>query len=126
MANSERAGPDAPQEASDPRLLHLSPRDNVCVAIGAIRAGEEVRFGGAVLSPPRAIPLGHKVAVRPIAAGEKVLKYGAAIGSATCPIAAGEHVHVHNLASDWLPTYTLDGAKPFLSHGPPGAAAGRR
>jgi hypothetical protein len=41
-----------------------------------------------------------------------VRKYGVPIGSVTKPIAAGEHVHVHNLASNYTPTYTLDDAKP--------------
>jgi len=50
------------------------------------------------------LPIGHKVAARAIAAGEKILKYGAPIGSATAPIAAGEHVHTHNVQSDYLPT----------------------
>jgi altronate hydrolase len=43
------------------------------------------------------IPAGHKVAVRPIAAGEPVRRYGQIIGFASSPIAPGEHVHVHNL-----------------------------
>ena len=42
---------------------------------------------------------------RPIAAGEKVFKYGAPIGSATQPIAPGDYVHTRNLKSDYLPTY---------------------
>jgi altronate dehydratase small subunit len=45
------------------------------------------------------IPLGHKVARRALAAGHRILKYGAAIGEATQAIAAGAHVHVHNLRS---------------------------
>ena len=43
---------------------------------------------------------GHKYARRPIAAGEAVVKYGMPIGHATRAIAAGEHVHVHNLATN--------------------------
>lgn len=43
----------------------------------------------------------HKLALCDIAAGERVYKYGAVIGEATKPIAAGEHVHVHNLRSLW-------------------------
>jgi altronate dehydratase len=46
------------------------------------------------------IPAGHKIALSPIAAGERVLKYGEAIGCASQAIAAGEHVHVHNLRSE--------------------------
>jgi (2R)-sulfolactate sulfo-lyase subunit alpha len=44
-----------------------------------------------------AVPLGHKLALRDIAAGETVLKYGQDIGRAVAPIARGAHVHVHNL-----------------------------
>ena len=43
---------------------------------------------------------GHKYALRPIACGENVVKYGMPIGHATRDIAPGEHVHVHNLATN--------------------------
>ena len=43
---------------------------------------------------------GHKYALRPIAAGENVIKYGMPIGHATCDIAVGEHVHVHNVKTN--------------------------
>jgi len=43
---------------------------------------------------------GHKYALRTIAADENVIKYGMPIGHATCAIAAGEHVHTHNLATN--------------------------
>ena len=43
---------------------------------------------------------GHKYALRPIKAGENVIKYGMPIGHATADIAAGEHVHVHNVATN--------------------------
>jgi (2R)-sulfolactate sulfo-lyase subunit alpha len=45
------------------------------------------------------IPLGHKIALRPLAAGEKVIKYDVPIGKAVGDIAAGRHVHTHNLKS---------------------------
>ena len=43
---------------------------------------------------------GHKYALRLIKAGENVIKYGMPIGHATADIAAGEHVHVHNVATN--------------------------
>ena len=43
---------------------------------------------------------GHKYALRDIAAGENVIKYGMPIGHATCAIRKGEHVHVHNVATN--------------------------
>ena len=43
------------------------------------------------------IPYGHKIAIKPIKTGETILKYGLSIGRATADIAAGEHIHVHNI-----------------------------
>ena len=90
---------------TDPRLLRLHAADNVLTVIAALAAGESIRIGGvpAVVAAPLAI--GHKVAARDIAAGGKIVKYGAPIGSATRDIARGEHAHTHNVKSDYLPTF---------------------
>lgn len=81
--------------------MRLSPADNVATALRAIAAGEEVRLGGRDRVPARdAIPLCHKIALRPIGAGEPVLKYGHPIGVATETVEIGRHVHVHNMRSD--------------------------
>jgi hypothetical protein len=89
--------------AAAPVLL-LAPQDNVLVAVADLPAGERVSDGGRDIVLPQAVPLGHKLARHPIPAGARIIKYGAAIGSATRAIAAGEWVHLHNLASDYLPT----------------------
>jgi hypothetical protein len=52
--------------------------------------------------------LGHKVASCAIPLGKQVIKFGIPIGSATEDIDLGDHVHLHNLKSDYIPTYTLD------------------
>jgi len=104
----------APPPTIDPRLLKLAPEDNVAAATTTIEAGESITLDGWPVTVPVRVPTGHKVAVMPIAAGEKVIKYGAPIGSATRDVRPGEYVHTHNLASDYLPTYTLDGANPYL------------
>ncbi len=44
-----------------------------------------------------AIPIGHKLALDPIADGAGVIKYGADIGVAVADVPRGGHVHVHNL-----------------------------
>jgi hypothetical protein len=102
---------------SDRRLLLLDADDNVLVTTARIRAGEAFLVEGAGIVAPADLPLGHKVARRPIAAGEKVLKYGAPIGSATADIAAGAHVHVHNVKSDYTPTYHLEEARAEYGSG---------
>lgn len=85
-------------------LVHIHPDDNVAVAPQDIAAG--TREDGLVFA---AIPAGHKAALRRIACGEPVIKYGFPIGLATTDIAPGEHVHVHNvrsaLAEDSVLTY---------------------
>ena len=100
-------------QTNDPRLLKLAPEDNVAAATTTIEAGESIPLDGRPVTVPVRVPTGHKVAVIPIAAGEKVIKYGAPIGSATQDVRPGEYVHTHNLASDYLPTFTLDGANPY-------------
>ncbi|WP_336800156.1 UxaA family hydrolase [Kaistia sp. MMO-174] len=97
---------------TDSRLLLLFEDDNVLVARMRIRAGEAVSVEGAAVTLAADLPLGHKLARRTIAAGEKIVKYGAPIGTATEAIAAGTPVHVHNVKSDYTPTYHLmDAAK---------------
>ncbi|MBB5753995.1 UxaA family hydrolase [Prosthecomicrobium pneumaticum] len=99
-------------EDTDGRLLLLDPSDNVLVVRARIPAGETIRVGGGVPVPvPADLPLGHKIARRPIAAGEKIVKYGAPIGTATVAIDLGAHVHVHNVKSDYTPTYHLLGGE---------------
>lgn len=43
------------------------------------------------------IPLGHKIALRPVKAGETIFKYGHDIGKAVADIAEGDHAHVQNV-----------------------------
>ena len=93
---------------TDPRLLRLSPLDNVCAVTTTLDIGETLLVDGQSITVDQRIPTGHKMAVAPIARGEKVLKYGIPIGSATAAIRPGEYVHTHNLKSDYLPTRTLD------------------
>jgi altronate dehydratase small subunit len=94
-------------------LLRLAETDPVAVATRDIAAGEQVRVGDAAIAVAAAVPLGHKVALRRIAAGERVEKYRVPIGTATADIAPGEIVHTHNLRSDYIPTYTLESGHRF-------------
>lgn len=95
----------------EPRLLQLKPGDDVLVVIGRIVAGEAYHVGEQRFLAATDLGLGHKVAARDVAPGERVLKYGAPIGRASRAIRAGEHVHVHNLVSDYTPTYVLPEAR---------------
>jgi len=79
--------------------LVISDRDNVATALQPLEAGGPLDLAGTSLVVREPIPPGHKVALRDIAAGEPVVKYGSPIGVATALIPAGAHVHTHNVAS---------------------------
>jgi altronate hydrolase len=78
-------------------LQRIHTNDSVAVALRPVAKGETISFGDGNLSAADAIPPGHKIALRDIARGEAVFKYGYPIGRAKVPIARGSHVHTHNL-----------------------------
>jgi len=79
--------------------LVISARDNVATALQPLLAGQRIDINGSVVVVGEPIARGHKIALRPIPAGDPVIKYGSAIGTASADIAAGAHVHTHNVAS---------------------------
>ena len=79
----------------DAAILRIDPRDDVATALVALAPGDSVE--GIVVRAQ--VPAGHKVALRDIAKGRQILKFGWPIGTATRDIAAGDHVHSHNLAT---------------------------
>jgi len=82
----------------DGTALRLKDDDHVAVCLHDVPAGGEIAFaGGGCVVARTAIPAGHKIALRLIAAGELIRKYGQTIGRAAVAIAPGEHVHVHNV-----------------------------
>jgi len=101
----------------DPRLVLLSPEDNCLIACSHLPAGTVVQLEGGSATLLREIGMGHKLARRAIDQGKRVLKYGAVIGSLRVSVEAGDHIHTHNLDSDYTPTYTLDEGKTFVGHG---------
>jgi altronate hydrolase len=76
-------------------ILRLHAEDNVLVAIQALGKSQFLETEKVVCRA--AIPQGHKVAARPIAAGQTIRKYGQIIGVATSDIQPGDHVHSHNM-----------------------------
>ncbi|QJD16835.1 UxaA family hydrolase [Paracoccus sanguinis] len=96
----------------------------------------------AILTARGVAPQGHKVALRAMAPGEAVIKYGQVIGYATAPISPGEHVHTHNMVfgehgRDYAPGAGLAAAEAardrfagpqdsFLGYHRPGGQVGTR
>lgn len=111
-------------------VIRLHPRDNVAVALEDVAKGEQVSVEGVQLTAAKNVQRGHKLALAPIPAGEKIVKYGCDIGVAKEDIAPGQWVHVHNVRTGLSEggeycydhkTYDL----PTPAPGPSGATAGR-
>ena len=85
------------------RAIVLHERDNVATMLNDVDSGEEIEVtsqeGTFRIRALDKIPFGHKVSLRVIREGERVVKYGEVIGVAVKRIQKGEHVHVHNLKS---------------------------
>jgi len=80
---------------SDPLVIRIHPADDVVIARQQLVGGTRIESEGITVAG--LIPPGHKVAVRAIAQGQPVRRYNQIIGTAKQPIAAGQHVHTHNL-----------------------------
>jgi (2R)-sulfolactate sulfo-lyase subunit alpha len=85
-------------------LLH--PDDNILVLAAPIQAGQRLEIDGQSVVAASEVAVGHKIARRALSVGDKVLKYGAPIGSMTAAAAPGEHVHMHNMKSDYITSHT--------------------
>jgi altronate dehydratase small subunit len=101
-------------EGKSRKLLRVHRADNVLIVVAPILAGDRDLVDGLEISFKQNIAIGHKVAARPLKAGEKIYKCGVPIGSAMEAIPAGGHIHLHNLKSDYIATYTLDKDHVFV------------
>jgi len=106
-----------------PPVIRLHPGDGVVIARATLLPGTPVADN--VLAAQR-IPAGHKVAVRALATGDEIRRYGQIIGFASAPISPGQHVHVHNcemgdFAKDYA--YGVD-AQPTAYFDPPATFQG--
>lgn len=99
------------------KYLQIHPNDNVCVAVETIAAGDLITVNGEVIIAKNAIETGHKFAIRSIAEGEDVIKYGYPIGHALSDIAPGGHVHTHNVKTNLHDNlqYSYNPVNPNLS-----------
>ncbi|MDK2859112.1 UxaA family hydrolase [Sphaerochaeta halotolerans] len=79
------------------KFVTIHPDDVVAVAIAPLGKGEVIQVQGKDIPLAMDIPSGHKFAIKDIAEGEPVIKYGAPIGVAKQHISKGEHVHGSNI-----------------------------
>lgn len=91
------SGPAGPVKFGEVAVL-LGAGDHVAVAKQSLRPGTVLILDdGSELRISQMVPTGHKFALKPVASGEPVIRYGQNIGFATQDIKTGQHVHVQNL-----------------------------
>ncbi len=88
------------------RFIVLNERDNVLICTHEGASGESVNIDGATVLLRQTIEVGHKIARTNLKSGAKIFKCGAAIGSLTENVLVGEHIHMHNLKSDYIASHT--------------------
>ena len=97
--------------SKDVGFIKLTDTDNVGIALRNLDSAETIDGITLVNDVPR----GHKLALQAIAKGEKVIKYAQLIGYASVDIAAGDHIHTHNIefrATEHNYEYCIDNAEP--------------
>lgn len=92
------------------KAIQIDDSDNVATVTSEVSRGDQVEVlspEGSILMSPEArgdVPFGHKIALKPLARGEEVIKYGEVIGVASAGIEVGEWLHTHNVESVRVPT----------------------
>ena len=98
------------------KAIQIDDGDNVATVTSEVSKGERVEVlspEGSILMSPDAlgdVPFGHKIALKPLALGDEVMKYGEVIGFASVGIEVGEWLHTHNVESVRVPTSKLQEA----------------
>jgi len=98
MSLVEISKPATPSNAA----IHLHPADNVAIARIALSPGQIISIQGTDITVTQPVLPGHKVAISAIPAHGNVIRYGNIMGRAATAIAAGQHVHNHNVAFEEL------------------------
>jgi (2R)-sulfolactate sulfo-lyase subunit alpha len=84
-------------------VLHDAKDTVAVIVVEGVKAG--MQLNGWIMDEDKAtssvamqdIPIGHKIALKDMAVGDTVWKYGIDMGKVVAPIKAGEHAHVHNI-----------------------------
>ena len=89
--------PASGNEIKQERVLKLSPKDNVLVALADLRKGETIAFNGSTYTLATDVRAKHKFATEPLKPGDDVIMYGVLVGKAMKPIAQGEVITPRNM-----------------------------
>jgi hypothetical protein len=88
------------------KFILMNKADNVLICCQTAQAGEIAYIDKQPFNITSQIEVGHKVARNDLKKGQKVIRYGVPIGSVTHNIVKGEHIHLHNMKSDYISSHT--------------------
>ena len=88
------------------KFVLVNRADNVLICCQEVKLGELITINEHNYKMTAHIGVGHKIAKECIKQGQKIIRYGVSIGSATTNIETGEHIHLHNMKSDYIPSHT--------------------
>ena len=104
----EKSGTKEPESEARKAII-MAVTDSVAIALDDLVPGDRVRIRSLLqeivgeLEVSDSVPYGHKLSVKPIAKGSEVIKSSEIIGVASQSISQGEHVHIHNIVSLYVP-----------------------
>ena len=91
------------------KAVIMTAADSVAIALDDLASGDRVKIRSLLqeivgeLKVSDSVPYGHKLPVKPVAKGAEVIKDSEVIGVASQPISPGQHVHIHNIVSLYVP-----------------------
>lgn len=84
------------------QLILLHEADNVLIAVAPVEVGDLLPISGGTVPAREGVTIGHKIARVALLPGDKVIKYGAPIGSMIAAVKPGDWIHMHNMKSDYI------------------------
>ncbi len=114
--NTSKFMPEGTSVKSAGAFVLLHPNDNILVCCKEGVAGDVVFIDGVEHQLVESIRVGHKIARNDLSGGDKVVRYGAPIGSMTQDCQRAFHIHTHNMKSDYISSHGRD-AVHIISEG---------
>lgn len=90
------------------KTILLNAEDNVVACTQSLAIGDEIWINDVLVTVKNNVGIGHKLASKHINKNDLIIKYGVPIGTAIDNIELGEHVHIHNMKSNYIPTFLND------------------
>jgi len=79
------------------KTIKIHPKDNVEVALAALKKGDQVHAGDVQIELQENIPAKHKFAISDLNKGDEIIMYGVLVGRTTRPVSKGGLISRQNI-----------------------------